>query len=349
MKKFQQVDAAKYSFASQCEVQPERARFKTVHRTASNNVSDFWSREVGILGTTGVGDFLHWVTERENVRLKREAGAAAPWTTDNIISTYRFCNVRRKHDRVSQWIIKNVITPHRKHPDLWIMLALARYINWPDTLQEIMDARLWPSSGTPHWCAIGNTIDARAARKEQTYTGAYMIRAESNPRAEWYSWGKGRYVAEIVIGRELWANRNAILPEMKKRSVRQAWAAISNRYGWGSFMAGQVIADLTYSPLLAKARDLYAWAPLGPGSKRGLNRLLGRELTKALPQSHAVHHMVKLRDQIVSKLGSQFGDMTLHDVQNCLCEYDKWARVKNGEGKPRSLYRPPESAESATA
>lgn len=287
-----------------------------------------------------VAELLHWVRERENVRLKRAEGAEAPWTPDEIISTYRFCNVRRKHDRVSQWIIGNIIKPYRKNPNLWVMLALARYINWPDTLQEIIDAGLWPTTENPKWRAIGDLIDARAARGEQTYTGAYMVRAESNPKAEWYRWGKGRYVCEIVIGRELWANREQIVPALHKRWLATAWRALEGRYGWGSFMAGQVVADLTYAPLLAKARDLHTWAPLGPGSMRGLNRLFGRELKQSISQGCAVEPMAYLREQIVSTLGAEFDDMTLHDVQNCLCEYDKWARVKNGEGKPRSLYRP---------
>jgi hypothetical protein len=28
----------------------------------------------------------------------------------------------------------------------------------------------------------------------------------------------------------------------------------------------------------------------------------------------------------------------LQDVQNCLCEFDKYERVKYGQGKPRSSY-----------
>ena len=35
-----------------------------------------------------------------------------------------------------------------------------------------------------------------------------------------------------------------------------------------------------------------------------------------------------------------FEDLTLHDVQNVMCEFDKYVRVMNNEGKPRQLYRP---------
>ena len=282
-------------------------------------------------------EFLHWVSERESIRQKRLLGEKAPWTRDPILRTYRFCNVRRRDDRVSQWIINHIITPYAGHPNLWIMLGLARYLNWPPTITALIEMRLWPLKKNPDWEAIGAFLDLRVKEGVQVYTGAYMIRAESNHDAEWYSWGKGRYVAEVVVG-GLWADRAAVTPGLG-RSVEAAWAAVKGHYGWGSFMAGQLVADLTYTPLLDNAPDLYTWAPLGPGSRRGLNRMHRQELTKVWSQDAAVEVMRHLRELILSELGLSFREMTLHDVQNCLCEVDKYLRVKSGEGRPRSLYR----------
>ena len=50
----------------------------------------------------------HWMVERENIRLKREAGLPAPWTEDKILRDYKFCNVRREDDKNSKWLIKNI-------------------------------------------------------------------------------------------------------------------------------------------------------------------------------------------------------------------------------------------------
>lgn len=282
--------------------------------------------------------FIHWVSERETIRLKRAAGQPAPWTKDKILSTYRFCNVRRRDDRVSQWVINRVIQPYNDHPNLWIQLALTRYINWPDTLNALMEVNLWPVQKQPRWADIGAFLDQRVAEGEQTYTGAYMIRAESNHDAEWYEWGKGKYLAEkVLLG--LWENRKNVMPDIRV-DCETAWEAIGAHYGFGSFMAGQVVADYTYSNLLNKARDLYTWAPLGPGSLRGLNRLLQVEnIRQAITQDDAVEYMLVMRRIIIERLGESFADLTLHDVQNCLCEFDKHQRVRKGEGRPRSIYR----------
>ena len=46
--------------------------------------------------------------------------------------------------------------------------------------------------------------------------------------------------------------------------------------GFESFMTAQVVADMKYVPPLKNARDWQTFAAPGPGSKRGLNRVLGR-------------------------------------------------------------------------
>lgn len=285
---------------------------------------------------------LYWVGERERIRALREHERAGPWTQDSILSEYRFCNVRRRDDRVSRWVIKNILHRYRASPQLWLLPAIARYVNWPPALQRLIDGNAFPSGAVsvPEYLTrAAEILDAPSG--EKTWTGAYMIRAESNKRAEWYDWGKGRYVMKIVIERELWDNRADFREFFKReiRTVQYAHALLSGRYGWGSFMAGQVVADWTYTPLLEDARDLYTWAPLGPGSTRGLNRLYGRPIDYRLKQEDAIPEMRAARDAIVSDF-PDLSDVTLHDVQNCLCEVDKYLRTKNGEGRPRAQFVP---------
>ena len=33
--------------------------------------------------------------------------------------------------------------------------------------------------------------------------------------------------------------------------------------------------------------------------------------------------------------------LEMREIEHSLCEFDKYQRVKNGEGKPRSIYQPP--------
>jgi hypothetical protein len=103
-------------------------------------------------------------------------------------------------------------------------------------------------------------------------------------------------------------------------------------------MAGQVVDDLTWTPLLANPRDDKTWAPQGPGSLRGLNRVLGLPIRTPHEELAWCTHLQRLRGMVVERLGPEYEDLTLMDVQNTLCEADKYERVRLGQGRPRSLY-----------
>src|ERR1043165_6515599 len=53
---------------------------------------------------------LYWyfASERQQVFERRVRGARAPWTVDPILKAFKFCNVFRASDRVSQYLIRNV-------------------------------------------------------------------------------------------------------------------------------------------------------------------------------------------------------------------------------------------------
>ena len=268
-----------------------------------------------------------------------------PFTEDPILAQYRFCNVFRELDRVTVWIDQNIRKPFAGHPDLWLMLAIARYINWPDTLKFLIESGYcWPNQDfTPE--DLGRALDYRKAQGGKLYTGAYMIRAESNPKAEWYSWTKQQYVARIVIGR-LWEDREmwrAVLEDQPEGGLEMAavWEMLqAPRYiGWGPFMAYQVVVDMRWCPaLLGSAPDINTWAALGPGSRRGLNRLAGRPVDFALSQAQGLEEMRSIWEEQAARRAPWVPRIDLSDIQNALCETDKYLRVKQGEGRPRAQY-----------
>lgn len=156
---------------------------------------------------------------------------------------------------------------------------------------------------------------------EKVYTGAYMITAGPT----------GVRKNQWVVG-----NANTYFkhpPVLNPKSIRNSWEIImmQNYPCVGPFIAGQVIADLKQTSVLNKADDWYDWAAVGPGSTRGLNRLYDRRVSAPISQAQGLREMRE-----VKKLVKQ--SMCLQDLQNCLCEFDKYMRVKRGEGKPRSTY-----------
>lgn len=311
---------------------------------------------------------IDWINERHAIYLRKAllSGEEVPeWanplrsggpkpgysldhlTDDPILREYRFCNVFRELDRVTVWIRKNIREPFADNEHLWFMLAIARFINWPPTLERLIESPDgWPFDPRFSPERMTMVLEEWKARGEKVETGAYMIRAESDQNKEWYSWSKQRYISEIVLGRA-WEMRDIFraIFEHEQMSLVQAFHMFRDQpafVGWGPFMTHQVIVDLRWTRYLENAPDVGRWASVGPGSARGLNRLHGRPFKQAVSQERALDEMLELSELIHQPgvLGPHVPPIELADIQNCLCETDKWLRAKNNEGRPRSRYVP---------
>lgn len=278
---------------------------------------------------------FYWVRERETIRGFKEAFPNDPksWTSDEILRTYRFCNVRREDDRGTIWIRDHIRKPYADHPHLWFMLCIARQINWPDTLAHLIATGAWPGSDNFDPCpAITRELNIRKAAGEKVYTGAYMISAPSTKGAD-----KQAYISETVLG-EQWNRREGFTKHFAASpSLRTTHERLMRVNGWGPFMSYQAVVDMRFTALLDKADDVPLWAAAGPGTIRGLNRLHGRAVDYSLSQGKALAEMRAIYKVVQQETGVA---MDFSDVPNILCETDKYLRVKLGEGKPRALYVP---------
>ena len=126
---------------------------------------------------------------------------------------------------------------------------------------------------------------------------------------------------------------------IRPASMEETWSEIHSCYGFGSFMAGQVVADLRWA-VKGTWTDCMKWAPIGPGSQRGMNRLFSRPTGQTIKQTQFLLELSELYKNLMGiapvKIMSR---LELHDIQNCMCEYDKYNRALFNEGKPKQIYR----------
>lgn len=276
-------------------------------------------------GLTGEQPYLyHWILERENARRGYEHKWDKPWSKDPILQTYRFCNVHRENDKVTKWISKHW-RKRDPHPNMIIAMVAARTINWPDTLEVIGFPSESSALGFNMWREFSRSaMKVRRERGDKVWTGAYLVSTNG------HSMDKIDYILDKV-----WTPIYERFDPRGLSTLRDFHAGLTKFDGMGSFMAAQVVADLKHTSVLKDALDWETWAAIGPGSKRGLNRYFGRKLEGPIKEVQFLGEVNILRLAIAQRCG-----IALHaqDVQNCLCEYDKFCRVKNNEGKPRSLY-----------
>lgn len=274
---------------------------------------------------------LYWIEERERIRRAKEDGLSKMlWTNDQILSKYRFCNVRREDDRVTIWIRKNIRGLFADHSNLWLMLCIARQINWPSTLEYLINGDYsWPHNDDFEPEELGHCLAALKEDGFKVFTGAYIIPGGSDGN-------KAGHIASIIAA--LWQRRDEFSLWFKGRpTLEGTWNMLKQAHGWGAFLAYQAVVDMRFTKLLDRAEDINSWAAAGPGTIRGLNRIHGRPLNKQIPQAQALAEMIELAAAIRGNCAVTFD---FSDIPNILCEVDKYLRAKLNEGRPRAYYTP---------
>lgn len=259
--------------------------------------------------------FWYFIGERHRIYLAKEGGANPPWTADPILQNYKFTNVYRELDRTSKWIADNWREPHKSDKDVWFSIAVSVLSNKIETME-----------------ALGYPVPWKKQRyinvlTEHGFGSAYMLTTHRKqiPRPVYY--------AEILD--ILWRYRDILGPH--NFDTLEAWhSRLSRLDGLASFTTGQIIAGSKYILDKKAYSDWWTFAPQGPGSTRGLSRYNGLPL-KTKWESDAWKHAIQyLRKELYEQLGHKFHGQ---DVQNCLCEFDKYCRLRFNEGQVKHLYR----------
>lgn len=277
---------------------------------------------------------VKWIIERQRIYLVRKMGMQKkPWTKDPILQQYRFCNVYREQDTVTMWIAKHWRAPHEKEQLLWFAFVLARLVNWPATLQRLEPCINFGLNKPMTWKPALFQSVMRSIQEQggKAWGGAYIVSTNGRKML------KEKYIAEQVLT-PMWQAKGEIYL-LSGEPLRALYDRLSKFQGMGSFLAAQVVADSKYLPALRKAPDWWTFAASGPGSRRGLNRVIG-SAPDAPWREHEWHKVLTELAETVAPMvaGADMSRLHNQDLQNCLCEFDKYERTRLGEGRPRATY-----------
>lgn len=273
-------------------------------------------------------EFVAFIVAREKHRRLRVAGIGCK--QDPIIRKYRFCNIQREEDRVTRWLRRNWYPLFKNNEDIWFAAVVARLLNLPYSLTDVKKYVL-------PWNPVRfkKVLQDRAGKHLKNFNAAYIV--STNGKAM----DKVEYITELVLN-PLWGDREKLRP-FGYDTLHDYHEALMRYDGMGSFMAAQVIADIKYIPPNTKKKDWHTFAASGPGSRRGLNRVMGYLDEKPWREKAWHEILMVLRDAANPLICDALG-ITLHaqDIQNCLCEFDKYERARLAQGRPKQLYTPNE-------
>jgi hypothetical protein len=283
------------------------------------------------LDATPVFDtYWRFAASRHAVYEARLAGAPEPWTDDPVLREHRFTNVFRAADRVSQFLIAQVIYSGRERDaeDLVFRTLLFKFFNRVATWQGLERAVGPVSWRTYDPVRYAAALDELAARGP-VYSPAYVI---PPPRL-----GAARKHRNHLRLLELMMDDGLADRVSGAGGLRHLYETLIGYPSIGRFLAFQFAIDLNYTPLTAFDEDDHVVA--GPGAVDGIRKCFGPEA--AGRDERVIRFMVDTQEEQFGRLGLPFGGLfgrRLHliDAQNMFCEVDKYARVVHPEVRGRS-------------
>jgi hypothetical protein len=267
-----------------------------------------------------------FIVERETIRIKKERGDPAPWTTDPVLANFRFTNVYREDDKVTRWCARHVRTASQP----LLACTAFRWYNRVTTGEAIFLKK--SASGETAWDLFLKSGNA--------FVLGEAIRAYC---------GKGPYVTGVYIVKTpqgftkldgvLWCIEKVqpYVEAMKKcYTLQDAFDILLCAPYQGSFTAAQVIADIKFLPQFSGAVDFDTFVASGPGSRKGLNIVMGCDVNDPWDEKEFRETLLDLREKLKPTFVERGWKIpSAQDVQNILCEISKYAR-----GYSRNVYKP---------
>lgn len=309
------------------------------------------------LNVVAVKHLYDFVTERYKIHIRKDfLKQKAPWTNNPILSQYKFCNIRREHDRQSQYLIKNISTnPCLSIEDKIVNSFYFRAWNNWDTMKDLGGP--WPAKSL------------YSSQMKEQVRPIYQQLASEDPDRKWWSsaYNQGgtkqawRYpdpnekinkeddipLRVFHIGPWL-KEHNTVEKLLSASDQKAAFEAVKEIQGFADFLAYQIFVDLTYIEEFPFSENEFVVA--GPGCQKGLNKLF--DDYDGLTLEETLFWLTDNIDEIFNEVhppfwaGRLFVDLPQEDrffsvmcLENCMCEFCKYIRTIEGNGRPRVKYK----------
>lgn len=269
---------------------------------------------------------LYWyfASERQQIFEKRLAGQPAPWTDDPILQKYKFCNVFRATDRVSQYMIREVCyhAENCSPADRLFQIVAFRLFSKIETWQAVRDF-------LGHSPTINNLVDGSFTRALEyandsnggLYTNAFILCATN-------AYGQPRkYLTHVELLRDMFVNHQLAQQLVEASSLQDIYDLLHAYPLMGDFMSYQIAIDLNYSELINFSENSFTQP--GPGAIRGMKKVF--ESLGDYSPAETILWMVEQQHDAFAHLNLPPANLFSRplqaiDCQGLFCETDKYCR-----------------------
>lgn len=269
--------------------------------------------------------YWRFAAERQAIFHRRAKGQPGPWTENAILRQYKFCNSFRASDRVSQYLIRDVIygptADDLTTEDVFLRVMLFRLFSKESTWEALERATGGVRLSTFDTTALAAVLAAEKDRGA-IYTAAFILCA-ANPYDR-----AAKHENHLELVRRMYSPGGISGDLARARSLREVYELLLKWPMIGPFLAYQIAIDLNYTELLDFSEDEFT-VP-GPGAVRGLQKVFS-DFGGMRPEA-LIMRMVDRQEDEFERLGLDFANLfgrRLHaiDCQGLFCETDKYSRV----------------------
>ena len=275
-------------------------------------------------------ELAEWICDRHQIYRRKTDDLPPPWTTNQILREWKYCNVFRELDRGSQYAIKKIIPSlaTKSLADAVFALLCYRIFNRIETYETLLAKEV-----SLEVCAYRPETLVAALDEQQSpiFTSAFTVCPMNFGRYKTFPTKLERVAAAM---KDWCVALPTISSTIDDKKISQCtFQALRELPGLGEFNAYQVCLDIGYCRPDLFDEDRFVVA--GPGAKRGVD--LCYDHRGGMSYSEAIAH---LRDTMNVRLASMtdlFDDrpsnkpiLNLAATQNCMCELSKYVRCKRG-------------------
>jgi alpha-glutamyl/putrescinyl thymine pyrophosphorylase clade 1 len=264
--------------------------------------------------------YWRFAVERQKIFFARLNGIEKR-TDDPILQRFKFTNVYRASDRVSQYLIRHVVYGGPQTCEaLFYRIMLFKLFNKIETWEFLQSALGELTSEKPRFNQISTLLNQALAQGVRIYSAAYIMPS-----------GGGRYPRKHDAHLSLLEKMiiEGVPRRLEKLStMSEAFQLLKSFPMLGDFLAYQFVTDLNYSTICDFSETEFVVA--GPGARDGVRKCfpdlpmeLANEAIKAVCAAQR-QEFGRRKLAFPTLWGRQ---LQLIDCQNLFCEVDKYARV----------------------
>jgi thymidylate kinase len=270
--------------------------------------------------------YWRFAAERQEIFFRRWRGQVLPWTTDRILSEFKFTNAYRASDRVSQYLIREVIYKgDTTEEEMFFRTILFKLFNKIETWELLQRSFGAVTYAEFDFKAYDNLL-SKASVDRSIYSGAYIMPSGNS------AFGTTRkHRAHLKLLAQMMDDEVALRIASSK-TMLEVFTRLRSYPMIGDFLAYQYAIDVNYSTL-TNFSEMEFVVP-GPGAKGGISKCF--ESLGGLSEADLIRVVTERQEHEFERLGLDFRNLwgrplQLIDCQNLFCEVDKYSRVHHPE------------------